>query len=224
MGAARLGGFGFTNIASLIYAETFASRFEEPHRWIAPELFNVDKNGKSVLSTRKSDVFALGMVTTEVRNVYRGRFFHDFETPSSTPLKVFTGQVPFSEIKTSAAVAEKIIDGERPPRPPKGKKLGLSDEFWGIIRSSLARKAEERPLVSTFVSFLEKATPDIAVLKELVEFDANSEEHVKKLHSMFEYGDNTLLGMREEETLIVIEVFDRVNPLTNHLFTPLQCL
>ena len=29
---------------------------------------------------------------------------------------------------------------------------------------------------------------------------------------MFDYGDNTLLGMRAEETLVVIEVFDRASP------------
>ena len=108
----------------------------------------------------------------------------------------------------------------RPSRPQKGKNLGLSDELWELIQSSLAHEAERRPPVSTFV--LEKATPDIAVLKELIEFNANSEEHVQKLHHMFEYEDNTLLGMREEETLVVIEVFDRVSLLAHHLFTPLK--
>jgi len=77
----------------------------------------------------------------------------------------------------------------------------------------MAHKAEERPLVSTFVDFLEGVTPSIAVLKELTEFDVNSEERVQALRRMFEYTDNTLLGMREEETLVVIEVFDRVNLL-----------
>ena len=105
----------------------------------------------------------------------------------------------------------KIIDGERPPRPAKGKKFGLSDEFWEIIQSSLVHVVEKRPPVSTFIDFLEKATPDIAILEELAEFDANSKEHIGKLHRMFQYGDNTLLGMRENETLAVIEVFDRVS-------------
>lgn len=61
-----------------------------------------------------------------------------------------------------------------------------------------------------FVGFLEKATPDMAVLKELTEFDANFEGDIQKLHNVFEYGDNTLFGMRDDETLIAIEVFDRV--------------
>ena len=57
----------------------------------------------------------------------------------------------------------------------------------------------------------------MAVLKELTKFDTNSEEHINKLRHVFEYGNNTLFGMREEETLIAIEVFDRVNLLTLRL-------
>jgi len=106
---------------------------------------------------------------------------------------------------------KKILEGERPSRPPKGKKLGLSDDLWGVVQSSWAQKVEARAPVSAFLDILEEATPDIAALKELTEFDGNSEEHVQELRRMFGYGDNTLLGMREEEALVVIEVFDRVN-------------
>ena len=111
----------------------------------------------------------------------------------------------------------KIITGKRPSRPPKGRELGLSDELWGVIESSLAHKVEKRPSVSTFVDSLEKATPDIAALKGLTEFDASSQGHVQKLRHVFEYGDNTLLGMREKETLTVIEIFDRVSLLARCL-------
>ena len=121
-------------------------------------------------------------------------------------------------------VMKRIVDGVRPSRPQRGKKLGLSDELWELIQSSLVHEAERRPPVSTFVDYLEKATPDIAVLKELIEFDANSKEHVQKLHHMFEYEDNLLLGMREEETLVVIEVFDRASLFAHYLFAPLERL
>ena len=117
---------------------------------------------------------------------------------------------------------KKIIDGERPPRPANGKKLGLSDELWEIIQSSLVHAVEKRPSVSTFIDFLEKATPDISTLEELAEFDENSEDHIGKLHRLFQYRDNTLLGMRENETLVVIEVFDRVSP--RYLFVSLKRL
>ena len=117
-------------------------------------------------------------------------------------------------------VMQKIADGKRPPRPPKGEKLGLSDEFWEVIQSSLAHEVEKRPPVKTFVEFLEKATPNIAALEQLTEFDANSEDSIQMLRHMFGYGDNTLLGMRENETLTVAEVFDRVRALARHSFMP----
>ena len=133
---------------------------------------------------------------------------------------MFTGKVPFPDNKASTAVMKKILDGERPPRPPKGKRLGLSDDLWEVVQSSSAHDVEERPPVSTFLDILEEITPDITALKELAEFDANSEEHIQELHRMFGYDDNTLLGMREEETLAVIEVFDRVNLLVHHASHP----
>ncbi|KAF9643599.1 kinase-like protein [Thelephora ganbajun] len=187
-GCARLNDFGLTCITSLDCTETSASRFKGTYRWMAPELLRVEQSeGESGISTRQSDIFALGMVT----------------------LEVFTGQVPFPENK-KLKVMMKIMDGEQPPRPQQMTKFGLSDEFWKIIQSSWAYEVYQRPPVGVFVEFLEKATPDIAVLKELTEFDANSTEHIRKFSYMFEYGNNTLLGMREDETLVLIEVFDRV--------------
>ena len=117
---------------------------------------------------------------------------------------------------------KKIKAGEQLLRPSEGKELGLSDELWGLVQSSLTHEVEERPPVSAFLDFLEKATPNISVLRELVEFDVNSEDDIKKLRHMFEYEDNVLLGMREGETLMVIEIFDRVKPVAQHLFTPLD--
>ena len=191
-----------------------------PSGVVTTEARNIRQSGRS---TRESDMFALGMVTIEVRNVYRGGFCQDFETPRAF-IQVFTGQVPFPEIKTPPMVMKSIIDGKRPSRPSRGKKLGLSDELWEVIQSSLAPRAEERCPVSTFVDFLEKGTPNITVLKELAEFNANSQEHVQKLRLMFECKDNTLLGMREE-TATIIEVFDRVSPRPSPPFhTSRTCL
>lgn len=117
---------------------------------------------------------------------------------------------------------KKIVDGERPSRPQGGEELGLSDELWELVQSSLAPELEKRPSASAFVDLLEQATPDIAALEELIEFDASSEDDIQKLRRMFEYGENTLLGMGEEDTLVVIEVLDRVNSFAQHLFAPLE--
>jgi hypothetical protein len=135
-------------------------------------------------------------------------------------VQVFTGQVPFPD-SDELMVMKKITDGERPLRPPKATRLGLSDELWVAIQSSLVSKAERRPSVSVFVDLLERANPDITVLRELTEFDASSEGHTQKLRHMLRYGDNTLLGMREKETLVVIEVFDRVRMFFTENLAPL---
>lgn len=124
-------------------------------------------------------------------------------------MQVFTGKVPFPN-NTYIVVTKKITDGERPPRPPKTTRLGLSDELWAMIQSSWASKAEDRPSASAFVELLERANPDMTLLEELENFDANSDDHLAKLEYVFGYGENTLLGMREDETLVLIEVFDRV--------------
>ena len=107
-------------------------------------------------------------------------------------------------------VMKKIADGERPSWPPKATRLGLSDELWAVIQSSLVSEVERRPSVFVFVDLLERVNPYIPMLEELTEFDASSESHPRKLRDMLKYRDNTLLGMREKETLVVIEVFDRV--------------
>lgn len=99
--------------------------------------------------------------------------------------------------------------------------LGLSDELLELVWSSLAHEAGERPSAPAFVDLLEEATPDITMLEDLVKFNANSEDDVQKLHHIFERGDNSHFGMREEETLVIIEVFDQVTPLSQHPFIPL---
>ena len=74
-------------------------------------------------------------------------------------------------------VTKRIVTGEWPPRPLEEKRLGLLDRFWGIVRTSLAHVIEERPSISTFVDFLEKATPDnVATMR---------------LHTLMSYGTLT---------------------------------
>jgi len=42
--------------------------------------------------------------------------------------------------------------------------------------------------VGTFVEFSE-VTPEMAVIKELTEFDKNSEDDIQELRKVFEYGE-----------------------------------
>lgn len=70
--------------------------------------------------------------------------------------------------------------------------------------------------MGTFTGFLEKATRYMAILKKLTKFDANSEGDIWELHNLFEHGNNALFGMGDDETLVAIEVFDRVGSLVRH--------
>ena len=68
------------------------------------------------------------------------------------------------------------------------------------------------PKSNAFVGLLERAGPDMAMLEELMRFDANSDQHVAELRYMFGYEDNALLGLRESNTFVFIEVFYQVGP------------
>ena len=81
MGCARLNDFGFTSIASLNCTETSAAGFKGSHRWMAPELYGLNNEGISGLCTYGSDIFALGMVTIEVRRASRERLPPGLDVP-----------------------------------------------------------------------------------------------------------------------------------------------
>ena len=123
---------------------------------------------------------------------------------------MFTGKEPFPEIEQPNMVVTRVTDGERPQRPQESTTLGLSDELWAVIQSSWSHEVVDRPSLSTIVDLLERANPAIAMLEELTRFEENSDEHINKLRTIFGYRDNTLLGMRENETRVLIEVFDKV--------------
>ena len=67
LGCARLNDFGLVSIASRNRPRTSVFGFKGSYRWMAPELFKVEQNpSNSCVPTRRSDIFALGMVTFEV--------------------------------------------------------------------------------------------------------------------------------------------------------------
>lgn len=157
-GSAHLNDFEFTGIVSSNLTETSVAGLKGSHQWIAPELFETDGScprtnaSQSGLSRSASDVFTLGMVTFEVSNTRHRRLFQCYNTVLHL-LQAFTGQVPFPENRASAVLTKKLVDGERPQRTPKRRKLGLSDKSWEIARSSLVHKAKRRPPVGTFAGF-----------------------------------------------------------------------
>ena len=204
-GRARLSDSGLAGVASLNCMETSTLGLEGAYRWMAPELFGVVENGsKPRAPTPQTDIFAFGMVAIEVIVSY-----YPNSSPLTCHIQVFTGQVPFPD-DSPLMVMKKVMDGERPPQPRIMSGFGLSKELWAAVQSSWAPEVANRHSVSAFVSLLERATPDICSLRALTKFDANSGDHNKKLRNLLGCGDNALLGMREEDSLILIEVFDQV--------------
>ena len=127
---------------------------------------------------------------------------------------MFTGHEPFPG-KQETSVTRKIANGKRPSRPLGTRKLSIPDELWAAIESLWAHEAGDRPPLSSFVDVLERANPDISLLEQLMGSD-NPRENIQTVRSLFDYGENALLGMRECESLILIEVFDRVGYTVLH--------
>ena len=180
--------------------------FGDAYQWTAPELLEIGRNAVNIgAPTVQSDIFALGMVAVEVT---ASILSNALVIPKLLHFQVFTGRKPFPRHRTLGV--PDIARGKRPLRPSQTSNLGLSGELWAAIESLWAHQAGDRLPLSTFIDLLERAIPDITLLEELMEFDVNSGGHMKKLEYIFNFGDITLLGMREYESLVLVEVFDRV--------------
>ena len=97
--------------------------------------------------------------------------------------------------------------------------IALTDSFLHLTPPSQAKAIPIGGKPELTRGFAPHTAPYIAVLKELIELDTNSESDIQKLHDIFEYGDNQFFEMREDETLVAAEVFDRVGFFVQHLVT-----
>ena len=53
------------------------------------------------------------------------------------------------------------MSGERPVRPSKATKFGLTDDLWELIQLAWAEDPTERPSIPTIIDFIqEMAQPD----------------------------------------------------------------
>lgn len=101
-------------------------------RWLAPELITSPPNGNSMLvvETRAADVFAFGMLSVEV----------------------FTGEVPFRDLKWNEVVALHISQGDRPKMPRNAHEVGLTVEMWELLESCWQQDPGKRPTMREVVS------------------------------------------------------------------------
>ncbi|TDL20566.1 kinase-like protein, partial [Rickenella mellea] len=126
-GKPRIADFGLARIidsqASSVVATSFNGK--GTMRWQAPELLNAsrfeeDNGGVTV----KSDVYAFACVCFEI----------------------FTGEIPFANLRDGAVILAVAVNNQRPPRPTEpATSRGLEDEYWKLIQSCWATLPLDRP-------------------------------------------------------------------------------
>ncbi|KAJ4491943.1 kinase-like domain-containing protein [Lentinula edodes] len=113
-------------------------------RWMAPELLYPIPGIECYKRTTASDVYAYGCLCIEV----------------------YTGRVPFADVRSEIMVLEKVLKGERPERP-----LGtnaMTDELWNLINACWKHDRAARPksglVVDHLKHILRRSATDPAVL------------------------------------------------------------
>ncbi|KAJ7656697.1 kinase-like domain-containing protein [Mycena rosella] len=99
-------------------------------RWMAPELIQPELYGHSdseFKPTFQSDIYAFGCVCVEL----------------------YTGEPPFSAVKTDTALIGRVPQGERPDRPTG--QSSMSDTLWQYVNTYWAHQPESRPNAQTVV-------------------------------------------------------------------------
>ena len=97
-------------------------------RWLAPEIIDPPRKAKAVTASKPADVFAFAMLVVEV----------------------FTGKVPFSNMKNKSVVIH-IVDGKRPAKPQAAEQLGLTAEMWKFTEKCWSPSPNKRPTIDEVV-------------------------------------------------------------------------
>ncbi|KAG6909097.1 hypothetical protein DXG01_001971 [Tephrocybe rancida] len=121
-GRACLTDFGLSSLAEAHDVQHPAFSSSGTARFQAPEL--IDPNFENPRS-KPSDVYAFAM----------------------TCYQIFTGRLPFFELKRDYSVLLKVIDGKRPDRPTETlcQDRGLTDLMWRLIQDSWEQLPNKRP-------------------------------------------------------------------------------
>jgi len=123
---------------------------------MAPELLNPSGFGlKNSNPTKKSDIYAFGVVTYQVSSaVLLGR-------GDSSSVQVITEQQPFPGAKDGVIIYNVVI-GERPGRPP-GPNEWLSDDVWNFVSRCWSSSWDGRPDVDFAMNALNDAADAVEV-------------------------------------------------------------
>ncbi|KAL5522144.1 hypothetical protein ACEPAF_2001 [Sanghuangporus sanghuang] len=129
----RIADFGLVRV---IDSQSFsnATSFQGigAHRWLAPELLDVDRFGKELHKlTTKSDVYAFSCI--------------------------FTGEIPYFGLHEAAVFIAVAVRDKRPSRPGQSAtEKGLTDDVWSIMQDCWKTWPNERPDMLSVVSQFEE--------------------------------------------------------------------
>ncbi|TDL20541.1 kinase-like protein [Rickenella mellea] len=133
----RIADFGLARIIDSQASSNVATSFngKGTMRWQAPELLTACRfEGDSGGITVNSDVYAFACVC----------------------LEVFTGEVPFSDLRDGAVIMAVAVHDERPPRPSDpAASRGLDDSYWSLMQSCWVKQPAERPSMDTILAALD---------------------------------------------------------------------
>ena len=136
---ARIADFGLLTVIS--DQANFISSI--PHseggttQWMSPELLDPGCfDLKDSRPTKKSDIYALGMVVYEV----------------------LSGQAPFPRCN-DAVVIRKVMGGERPKRPQGKQGARFEDDLWDMLALCWKPQRGDRPSLKALLRCLERVPP-----------------------------------------------------------------
>ncbi|EMD39722.1 hypothetical protein CERSUDRAFT_46015, partial [Gelatoporia subvermispora B] len=135
---ACIGDFG---LAAMHYSSqlTRKSLMAGSVRWMSPELIDPEGHGlEKCEPTPASDIYALAMVFWEL----------------------FTGRLPFYEIRNDVHVIANILQNARPRRYPEAIRLGMTDNLWSLLGACWMADRDHRPTIAQVSKELHRASED----------------------------------------------------------------
>jgi len=146
---AYIADFGLATLihtASTIMTQTMTNRATGSLRWQAPELWPDMMSGTGVetfetelQNTKATDIYAFGSVCYEM----------------------FSGNLPFHDVRHDFQIMMAVQSGKRPLRPSHelSRNRGLNDDIWYLIGACWNQKPSQRPTSDQILELL-KALPN----------------------------------------------------------------
>jgi len=136
---------------------------------MAPELLNPSGFGlRSSHPTKKSDIYAFGVVTYQVSLTCPTQ-----GTGAKGSIQVIAGQMPFPGAEDGVIIYDVVI-GERPSRPPALNEW-VSDDVWNFVSRCWSPSWDGRPDVNFAMNALNDAADAVEVKRRKMHTTTNDQ-------------------------------------------------